>query len=188
MRVRLWLVLLGVAILVGCSKERKPYTPEVRPAPANPLRGIHVGNIAREIEGVDVDGEHFKLSDYRGKVVVLDFWGNWCPPCVSMYPHNRLLVKKYQNQPFAFLGVNSGNTKEELKALRDEGKITWRVWLDEPKGRHDVEWRVDSYPRIFVIDGQGIIREEVHGAMPGEELEAIVDSLLKEMEPPKTKS
>ena len=78
MRTPMILVLLlwclGIA-LYGCSSFRKARTPE---ASALALAGgPAVGRMAPEIEGQDLDGVRFKLSDYRGKVVVLDFWGNW---------------------------------------------------------------------------------------------------------------
>ncbi|MHB1425168.1 MAG: TlpA family protein disulfide reductase [Gemmataceae bacterium] len=57
-----------------------------------------VGKPAPEIEAEDIDGKKFKLSDYRGKVVLLDFWGNWRPPCRAMYPHERSLVKRLEGK------------------------------------------------------------------------------------------
>ena len=181
---RLVVVLAGVMAVAGCTRERprKTSTPNVLPAPRAPQPGIHVGNLAPDIEGVDLDGKKFKLSDYKGKVVVLDFWGNWCPPCRGMYPHNRLLVKKYEGKPFEFLGVNYNDTKETLARLRDDGKITWRIWLDEPKGKHAADWRVEGFPHIYVIDAKGVIREEIEGAPPPEELEAIVNAIMRETE------
>jgi hypothetical protein len=68
---------------------------------------LAVGRPAPEITGEDLDGKPMKLSDYRGKVVLLTFWGHWCGPCRSMYPHERSLVKRLEGQPFALLGVNS---------------------------------------------------------------------------------
>ena len=180
---RLLVVLMGVLVVAGCTRER-PRKPAARvsPPPSAPKPGVHIGDLAPEIEGADVNGDRFKLSDYKGKVVVLDFWGNWCGPCRGMYPHNRLLVKKYADKPFAFLGVNYGDTRDTLRGLRDEGKITWRVWLDEPKGHNSQAWGINGYPHIYVLDGKGVIREEIEGAMPGEELEAIVEALMKEAE------
>ena len=67
---------------------------------------LSIGCVAQDIVGLDPDGVQLKLSDYQGKVVVLDFWGDWSPNCVAMYPLERNLTEKYANRPFAVLGVN----------------------------------------------------------------------------------
>jgi hypothetical protein len=72
-------------ILVGCNRQRDqeqqaqqtPAAKPAKPAQPPPPEGLEVGNLAPEIEGEDIDGKKFKLSDYRGKIVMLDFWGNW---------------------------------------------------------------------------------------------------------------
>jgi thiol-disulfide isomerase/thioredoxin len=71
------------------------------------LRRLSVGKIAPEIEEQDLDGQKLRLSDYRGKVVVLTFWGTWCGPCMAMVPDERKLVERYAAKPFAIVGVNS---------------------------------------------------------------------------------
>jgi thiol-disulfide isomerase/thioredoxin len=71
------------------------------------LTQLQVGMTVPEIEGEDLDGIPFKLSDYRGKVVMLDFWGHWCPPCRAMYGHEQELTQDLSDQPFVLLGVNS---------------------------------------------------------------------------------
>ncbi len=79
-----------------------------RSGQADDLRDEHlsVGKKAPEVSGVDVDGKTFKFSDYRGKVVVVDFFADWCPYCVRMYPEERQLTEKLSGKPFAILGVN----------------------------------------------------------------------------------
>ena len=79
----LGLLILGL-ILVGCSRQRDKEQQTQQPPPGKqskpaqpPSVGLEVGNLAPEIEGDDIDGKKFKLSDYRGKVVLLDFWAGW---------------------------------------------------------------------------------------------------------------
>ena len=67
---------------------------------------LSVGRVAPDIVGKGVDGKEFKLSDYRGSVVVVDFFADWCPFCVKMYPEERELVQAMAGRPFAILGVN----------------------------------------------------------------------------------
>jgi hypothetical protein len=77
------ILLAGIIGLIVTACNQKPPRPRatptpIRPAPSGPLTvGLDIGQLAPEIEGVDLHGNRFKLSDYRGKVVMLDFWGNW---------------------------------------------------------------------------------------------------------------
>jgi len=118
------------------------------------------------------------LSDYRGKVVVLDFWADWCPYCRQMYPHERRLVKAYANRPFALLGVNS-DEPARLRRVLDSGEVTWRTWSDGRNGPIEAEWQVESVPTVFVLDHKGVIR---YRQVRGTDLDEAVATLLKELE------
>lgn len=65
------------------------------------LRSIAVGKVAPDIQGEDTNGKPMSLSDYRGKVVVLVFWGTWCSPCMGLVPHEKALVERFRDRPFA---------------------------------------------------------------------------------------
>jgi hypothetical protein len=98
-----------------------------------------------------------------------------------MYPHERSLVKRLENQLFALVGINSDKDKKELKeALRKE-QITWRSWWDggSTEGPIANQWNVIGWPTIYVLDHQGVIRGK---GLRGEELDKVVDELLKEMQ------
>src|SRR5262249_53902951 len=81
-------------------------------------RSLKVGAPVPEIEGPDVDGREFRLSDHRGKVVLLEFWADWDHDCVELYPHLRLLAEKHKGRPFVILGVN-GDARERLRTVTD---------------------------------------------------------------------
>lgn len=78
-RYRILVVLLGALLVVGCQRtaRKPPSSKTIPPAPSAATEGLNIGQIAPEIDGVDLDGNRFRLSDYRGKVVLLDFWGHW---------------------------------------------------------------------------------------------------------------
>jgi peroxiredoxin len=141
------------------------------------LRNLRPGNLAPEIEGTDADGKALKLSDYRGKVVVLTFSGNWCGPCRAMYPAERKLVERLKGQPFAALSVNTDPKKETLQEAIRKGEITWRCWWDGAGGPIVKRWNVRSFPAVFVLDRRGVIR---HTDLRGEALGAAVEGLLRE--------
>ena len=65
-----------------------------------------IGKPAPEIEGKDIDGKAVRLADLKGKVVLVDFWATWCPPCVASFPTFRQLSREYKDRGFVILGVN----------------------------------------------------------------------------------
>jgi peroxiredoxin len=146
------------------------------------IRNLAIGKTALDIVGDDLDGKSFKLSDYRGKVVVLDFWGNWSLPCRAMYAEERSLVKRLEDKPFALVGVNSDTDKDQLKKTMEEEHITWRSFWNGPEGRSgpiSTKWDVYSWPTTYVVDAKGTIRFK---NVRGEAMDRAVDRLLKEME------
>ena len=141
-------------------------------------RNLAVGKVAPEIEGRDHQGKRFKLSDSRGKVVVLTFSGNWCGPCRGMYPQERTLVASLKDQPFALLSVNTDKDANTLKESINSGEITWRCWSDGgTDGPITTRWGVTSFPTIFVLDPAGVIRFQ---DVRGEDLDRAIAALLAE--------
>jgi thiol-disulfide isomerase/thioredoxin len=137
-----------------------------------------VGKVAPDIEGEDADGLRFELSDYRGKVVVLTFSGNWCGPCRAMYPQERELVTRFKDRPFALLSINTDPERETLLESIRSGEITWRCWWDGGQnGPITSRWNVLSFPSIFVIDTKGVIRER---GTRGKDLDQTVERLVEE--------
>ena len=98
------------------------------------LRHLIAGKVAPDIAGEDLDGKTLKLADYRGKVVVINFWGTWCPPCMAMIPKERALVKRFADRPFALLGVANDYDRERIKTTAARKGITWRSWWDGGAG------------------------------------------------------
>jgi peroxiredoxin len=137
------------------------------------LRHLVLGKTAPDIEGEDLDGKRFKLSAYRGRVVVLIFCGNWCGPCREMNAQKQRLVERLAGKPFALLEVNSDEDREAVKRTMRKEKLTWRCWFD---GSHEGplarRWNVHRWPSIYVLDAKGVIRykdlrdQPLEGATP----------------------
>jgi thiol-disulfide isomerase/thioredoxin len=147
------------------------------------MRRLAVGNVAPEIDGEDIDGKPMRLSDYRGKVVVLVFWATWCGPCMGMIPHEKALVERLKDRPFALLGINCDTDREKLKAAIEENGITWRSWWDGGKvpGSIATGWDVYELTSVFVLDEKGVMRfKRLPHSVPML-LENAVESLLREM-------
>jgi RNA polymerase sigma factor (sigma-70 family) len=138
-----------------------------------------VGKVAPEIEGTDAEGKSFKLSDYRGKVVVLTFSANWCGACLAMYPHERKLVEQLRAKPFALLSVSADREKKTLEESVQKGEITWRCWWDGLEGPIARQWHIEAYPTVFVLDTKGVIRFK-HLGQQDEALDTSINELLQE--------
>jgi thiol-disulfide isomerase/thioredoxin len=142
------------------------------------LRHLSIGKLAPEIVGRDHEGKLFSLAEYRGKVVVLTFSGNWCGPCVGMYPQERELVASHAGKPFDLVSVNTDANIDTLRQSIAKGEITWRCWCDgDITGPITTRWGILSFPSIFVLDGAGVIRFK---DVRGDDLERAVTSLLDE--------
>jgi len=143
------------------------------------IREFGVGQLATEIEGSDINGKHFKLSDYRGRVVVLTFSGNWCGPCRAMYPQERTMVDRLKDKSFVLLSVNTDQEKETLRKSISAGEIKWRCWCDGgTTGPITTKWLVDSFPAVYVLDHKGVIRFK---GLRRKQLDDAVDKLLEEV-------
>ena len=145
------------------------------------LRHLQVGMEAPEVEGNDLDGIPFKLSDYRGKVVMLDFWGHWCPPCRAMYSHEQEIVRMLADKPFVLLGVNSDQELETVKEAVVDESLGWRHFWNGPKGTNGPisnQWNVEGWPTVYLIDENGIIR---YKEVLGKEIDRGIETLMAEM-------
>ena len=101
-----------------------------------------------------------------------------------MYPHERSLVKQYANRPFAILGVNSDKDREFIRGVVKKKNITWRSFWNGPlgmKGPIAATWNVRSWPTIYVIDHQGVIRFKLTSRQ-SKELDEALEMLVAEAE------
>lgn len=135
-----------------------------------------IGKRAPEIEGVDTEGKPLKLSDFRGKVVLLSFWADFCVPCRDLFPHERSLVEKHKGRPFVLLGVNVDGKREDAQERVLSDKLTWRSWWDGERRIHD-RFGLSAIPALILIDGEGIVRDRLD-ASNVEELNGRIEKLL----------
>jgi thiol-disulfide isomerase/thioredoxin len=132
----------------------------------------------------DIQGTLHKLSDYSGKVVIVDIWGTWCPPCRAEIPSFVELQKKYGSEGLQIVGLNyervSGD--EGLKLVKDfvnEFGINYPCAIGDPATQSQVP-NFEGYPTTLFIDKTGKVRLKVVGAHPYAYLESIVTALLAE--------
>jgi hypothetical protein len=98
---------------------------------------------------------------------------------MAMVPHERSLVKRLEDKPFALLGIDFDADKKTLKKAEEKNKITWRSWFDGRGGPIGDKWNIRFLPTIYVLDAKGVIR---YKNVRDKELDEAVDALLKEVD------
>ncbi len=127
-----------------------------------------VGGPAPEITLKDLQGQEVRLSDLRGKVVLLNFWATWCKPCKEEMPAMQVSYDKLRGQGFVVLAVNElEDTEKVIEHIRSHGH-TFPVVMDHDN-RVANRYGVVGLPASFLIDRQGIVREHIFGNLLTEE-------------------
>lgn len=129
--------------------------------------GIENGDQAPDFTLKTLDGESMKLSDFRGKKVIVNFWATWCPPCREEMPELQSYYKKHQDEDITVLGVDLTSTeqnKSDVAPFVEKVGTTFPIVLDE-KGDVAATYEVTGYPTSYFIDEQGVIQYKLVGAM-----------------------
>jgi peroxiredoxin/uncharacterized membrane protein len=153
----------GVRQVLTDAARRNPASATLAGKIRHMVDTLTIGKVAPNIVGHDLDGAEFKLSDYRGKVVVLMFSGEWCGICRTQYPYERLLLELYKTWPFAIVGVDSDADRDVARQAMSDRGLTYRAWWDgylpdNTNGPIASSWNVSGWPTVYVIDGAGVIR------------------------------
>lgn len=111
----------------------------------------------------DLDGQIHRLEEYRGKGVVINFWGTFCPPCVREMPLIQEYYERYKEQNLVVLGLNLDEPEVTVKSFVKENGITYPILMDDFTVRD--QYGVVSYPTTFFIDPKGLIKYKFIGEM-----------------------
>ena len=114
----------------------------------------------------DIHGKTVSLSDYAGKIVVIDLWATWCQPCIASFPAMQLMVKKHPEVAFLFIAVQEKdkNPLPKVKAFIEKNNYPFTVLIDEPVTAGSFQYKVlNSYkpngiPAKYIIDSKGMLR------------------------------
>jgi len=126
------------------------------------------------------DREH-SLSDYKGRVVLVNFWASWCPPCIYEMPGLARLQQRHAEQPFVVLTLNVGERKYRVRKFVNLVDFTLPVLLDTSK-QVSKAWGVETLPTSFLVDPEGRIRYRALGSPDWDDahVDATIDALLPE--------
>jgi peroxiredoxin len=141
--------------------------------------GIEEGKIAPDFELKTIGGKTIKLSELKGKKVILNFWATWCPPCKTEMPHMQSFYEEAAGSDIEVLAVNltAGEKNQQVvETFADEYGISFPILLDED-GQTSGMYRVVTIPTTYMIDSNGIIQEKIVGPMNKEMMNKLVNRI-----------
>jgi thiol-disulfide isomerase/thioredoxin len=164
-KIRVLLFLVAVCLLaVSCKKAEETVVVESGKAPVFTFTGLK--------------GEALPLLELRGKVVIVEFWATWCPPCREAIPELNKVFEKFQGRSVQLLGIavdKGGDAASRVSAVVKEDAVVYPVMLDS--GRVSVAYGVSGIPALFIIDKEGKVAKRHMGFSPG-----LAETISKEVE------
>lgn len=151
--------LLASVALYGCSKSEAPQAPAAS-APTAPTLSAPAKK-APDFAMNTLRGQRVTLAEQKGKVVLLDFWATWCPPCQASIPHLNALSEKYKDKGLVVIGASFDKDAVDLDAFVRKNKMGYIV--AQANEEASKAYNVSSIPRIFVIDREGNIKGDFLG-------------------------
>lgn len=145
--------------------------------------GIEIGQKAPNFELTSLSGETFKLSDYKGQMVMLNFWASWCPPCRVEMPHMETYYQQFKEEHnIEILAVNmttlERGSEEKVPEFVDKHGLTFPVLMDK-KGEVKDLYDVMIYPTTYIINAKGIVTDKINVSLDVEMIEWLVEESSK---------
>ena len=165
------MLLVALLLAGGCARQ------EAKQGAAPPDAG-RLGSEAPDFELSDLSGKKVHLSDFQGKVVILDFWATWCGPCRQEVPDFVRLQAKYRQQGLVVVGLSlDAGGEKAVRPFAEEFNVNYTMLLanDETARRFG---GIVGIPTTFVLDRQGRIVKKFMGVMPAQSFEEAILPLL----------
>ncbi len=138
------LMLFGFTFLSNAAQKKHPMQSAL-------------GKKAPPVAGVTLDAKKLDIKSFKGKVVLIDFWATWCPPCRKEIPHLQEAYKKLHDKGLEIISINGGEKPETIKEFikQDKFQMPWNHILE--KGKLSAQYKVQYIPSPFLIDHNGIL-------------------------------
>jgi peroxiredoxin len=182
-------VLVGITTPLGTTGGNLLIDPRATPfLIGTPTEGLQPGSLAPELtialqdggtfQLTDLDGHPIRLADLRGKVVWLNFWASWCPPCQHETPVLRELSERYRDRGLEIVGISvQETTPADIAAYAARYQLPYTIGFDA-SGHVFHTYRVYALPTQFFIDTRGVIRQVVNGPVDEAGAAALIESML----------
>jgi peroxiredoxin len=179
--------VLASLILIGCSDEKSELQDQKLPesevtqefTPTAPQ--VNIGAPAPDFTMNDIDGNAFTLSSLKGKVVMIDFWATWCPPCVRSIPEAKNIWNTFKKQDFVLLGVSLDKDLDTWKDYVTKQQMSWvqvadgKFWDNSAA----VLYGIGSIPSVWILDKDGnVALKDVNPLSEGDAIRAKITELL----------
>ncbi len=163
----LGVVLSGLLVVQACT----PSSQAVSVGQQESAIGVNVGDRAPDFTLTDLDGNQLSLSDFRGKVVFINFWATWCPPCRAEMPEIEAVHQQYKTKDVVVIGVDILEADDKVRQFVKQGGYSWTFVIDSA-GLVSADYNINAIPTSYFIDKEGIIRAVNIGAMTKRAMEA----------------
>jgi thiol-disulfide isomerase/thioredoxin len=165
----------ALVILIGSLLCPPAISGELVPFPENPETPL--------LKLPDLSGQQHNISDYAGKVVLVNFWASWCQPCLYEMPSMQRLHEAMHGRPFSILAVDVEESKSKVWRFKKLLNISFTTLLDS-KGKAMKDWDARILPTSYLIDSEGRMRYGVRGTLEwdSDEVKALIETLMPKQE------
>ncbi len=144
------------------------------------IDSLKVGVAAPQFVGIDMKGNEIKLADYKGKVVLLEFFTTRCKPCLKALPKLQELYADHHDDGFELIAISLDREQERVATFIEKKELSWTVICDEAGGKGEIpeRYKVGPIPTYFVVDQNGIIQHNYLMTKKNQQLEELIPRLL----------
>jgi peroxiredoxin len=170
------LITLGLILFLELTINAAAEQGQVQELSAMP---VAVNFPAPELSLTDIDGRNVSLDDYRGRVVLVNLWATWCPPCKAELPALQSFYDANKDQGFVIIGIDDGETADIVAPFVGEYGLTYQIWMDT---EYETEraFGTINLPSSWVLDRQGNVVLNWVGAISTARLEEYVIPVIQE--------